>query len=68
MGLKKSIFTEKIQRIYRIQVLPQTPEELESMAVKTSVKLLCDKVSAFLGLKWELVPSIYSAAFHSDLI
>ena len=44
---KKSIFTEKIQRIYRIQVLPETPEELESMAVKTSVKLLCDKVSAF---------------------
>lgn len=44
---KKSIFTEKIQRIYRIQVLPETPEELESMAVKTSVKLLSDKVSAF---------------------
>lgn len=47
VGFKKSIFTEKIQRIYRIQVLPETAEELESMAVKTSVKLLCDKVSAF---------------------
>lgn len=47
MGLKKCIFTEKIQRIYRIQVLPQTPEELGSMAVKTSVKLPRDKVSAF---------------------